>query len=97
MIKRVLLLGVGAAAGWAGHTVLSKGRDAAAVRAEETLKTTLSPENIGRNAGKAAASLLAEGTRSFVGQLVQEVPAWQTKSITSTHSSERLIGHDTAH
>ncbi|MDO5633622.1 MAG: hypothetical protein Q4G34_01930 [Micrococcus sp.] len=76
MIKNVLLLSAGAAAGWFGHRILWQGRDAAAVRAEETLRTTLSPENMGRQAGSAAASALAESARSFAAQLREEVPAW---------------------
>lgn len=78
MIKRVMLVGVGAAVGWLGHTVFSKGRDAAAVRAEETIRHTLNPENIGRNAGQAAATALAASARSFAYQLREEVPAWKT-------------------
>lgn len=80
MIKRVMLVGVGAAVGWLGHTVFSKGRDAAAVRAEETIRHTLNPENIGRNAGQAAATALAASARSFAYQLREEVPAWKTMS-----------------
>ncbi len=74
-MKRVLLLGVGAAIGWYGHTKLSKGRDAAALRAEEALRTSLSPENIGRSIGQGAASILVETTRSFVGTMREQVPA----------------------
>ncbi|NUL44983.1 hypothetical protein F7P69_07205 [Cellulosimicrobium funkei] len=80
MIKRVMLVGVGAAVGWLGHTVFSKGRDAAALRAEETIRHTLNPENIGRNAGQAAATALAASARSFAYQLREEVPAWKTVS-----------------
>lgn len=82
MIKRVMLVGVGAAVGWLGHTVLSKGRDAAAVRAEETLRNTFNPETIGRSAGQAAATALASSARSFAYQLREEVPAWKTLSAT---------------
>lgn len=82
MIKRVMLVGVGAAVGWLGHTVLSKGRDAAAVRAEETLRNTFNPETIGRSAGQAAATALASSARSFAYQLREEVPAWKTLSST---------------
>ena len=78
MIKRVLLVGVGAAAGWLGHSMLGRGRDAAAVKAEETLRNTLNPEYIGRNAGQAAARALAASARSFAAQLREEVPAWRT-------------------
>ncbi|MFC0249831.1 hypothetical protein ACFFIO_15095 [Citricoccus parietis] len=80
MIKRVMLVGVGAAVGWLGHTVFSKGRDAAALRAEETIRHTLNPESIGRNAGQAAATALAASARSFAYQLREEVPAWKTMS-----------------
>lgn len=89
MIKRVLLLGVGAAAGWLGHTAYSKGRDAAALKAEETLRTTLNPENIGRNAGQAAATALAASARSFAYQLREEVPAWKTLSSTLAERTPR--------
>jgi hypothetical protein len=75
-----MLVGVGAAVGWLGHTVFSKGRDAAALRAEETIRHTLNPENIGRNAGQAAATALAASARSFAYQLREEVPAWKTMS-----------------
>lgn len=74
-MKRVLLVGVGAAIGWYGHTKLSKGRDAAALRAEEALRTSLSPENIGRSIGQGAASILVETTRSFVGTMREQIPA----------------------
>ena len=82
MIKRVMLVGVGAAVGWLGHTVLSKGRDAAALRAEETLRNTFNPETIGRSASQAAATALASSARSFAYQLREEVPAWKTLSAT---------------
>lgn len=94
MIKRVLLLGVGAAAGWLGHTVYSKGRDAAALKAEETLRNTLHPENIGRNAGQAAATALAASARSFAYQLREEVPAWKTVSSTLAGSAPRAAAED---
>lgn len=74
-MKRVLLVGVGAAIGWYGHTKLSKGRDAAAVRAEQALRTSLSPENIGRSIGQGAASILVETTRSFFGTVREQIPA----------------------
>lgn len=80
MIKQVLMLGAGAAAGWIGHMALGRGRDAAAVKAEETLRTTLHPSTLGRNAGAATATLLAEGARGFAAQLREEVPAWRTVS-----------------
>ena len=82
MIKRVMLLGVGAAVGWLGHTAFSRGRDAAVVRAEESLRTTFHPDTIGRNAGQAAATALAASARSFAYQLREEVPAWKTLSDT---------------
>ena len=80
MIKQVLMLGAGAAAGWIGHMALGRGRDAAAVKAEETLRTTLHPSTLGRSAGAATATLLAEGARGFAAQMRQEVPAWKTVS-----------------
>ncbi|MEO9249254.1 hypothetical protein ABDK96_16345 [Citricoccus nitrophenolicus] len=92
MIKRVMLVGVGAAVGWLGHTVFSKGRDAAAVRAEETLRNTLNPENIGRNAGQAAATALAASARSFASQLREEVPAWKTISSSLADPTPRSSG-----
>ncbi|WMY77508.1 hypothetical protein [Citricoccus sp. I39-566] len=92
MIKRVMLVGVGAAVGWLGHTVFSKGRDAAAVRAEETIRNTLNPENIGRNAGQAAATALAASARSFASQLREEVPAWKTISSSLADPAPRSSG-----
>jgi hypothetical protein len=94
VIKRVLLLGVGAAAGWLGHTVYSKGRDAAALKAEETLRNTLNPENLGRNAGQAAATALAASARSFAYQLREEVPAWKTVSSTLAGPAPRAAAED---
>ncbi|MCY1157317.1 MAG: hypothetical protein MOP51_337 [Citricoccus sp.] len=94
MIKRVLLLGVGAAAGWLGHTAYSKGRDAAALKAEETLRNTLNPENIGRNAGQAAATALAASARSFAYQLREEVPAWKTVPSTLAGAAPRATAGD---
>jgi hypothetical protein len=94
VIKRVLLLGVGAAAGWLGHTAYSKGRDAAALKAEETLRNTLNPENIGRNAGQAAATALAASARSFAYQLREEVPAWKTLSSTLAGPAPRAGADD---
>lgn len=81
MLKRVLLIGAGAAAGWFGHSLINKSRDTAAIRAEESLRTTFAPENIGRNAGRAAATATAEGVRSFIGQLREEVPAWTSHEV----------------
>lgn len=74
-MKRVLLLGVGAAVGWYGHSKLSKGRDAAALRAEEALRTSLSPENIGRSIGEGAANIIVETTRGFFTTVREQVPA----------------------
>jgi hypothetical protein len=74
-VKRVLLVGVGAAIGWYGHNKLSKGRDAAALRAEHALRTSLAPENIGRSIGQGAASILVETTRSFFGTMRDQIPA----------------------
>ena len=94
MIKRVLLIGVGAAAGWIGHSLINKGRDAAVVQAEETLRTTFAPENIGRNAGQAAATALTEGARSFIGQLRAEIPGWSSQSEDSIGGTPDADHHD---
>jgi len=64
-VKRVLLVGVGAALGWYGHSKLSKGRDEAALRAEAALRTSLAPENLGRSIGEGAALVIVESTRAF--------------------------------
>lgn len=74
-MKRVLLVGVGAALGWYGHSKLSKGRDEAALRAEEALRTSLAPENIGRSIGEGAASILVESTRAFFTTVRDQLPA----------------------
>ncbi len=74
VVKRVLLVGVGAAIGWYGHSKLSKGRDAAALRAEEALRTSLSPENIGRSIGEGAASIIVESTRAFFTTMRDQLP-----------------------
>lgn len=92
MIKRVLLMGAGAAAGWMAHSVLLKGRDTAALKAEEALRTTLAPENIGRQAGQAAATALAAGARSFTAQLREEVPAWRTAPAPAVHDAQTIPG-----
>lgn len=76
-MKRVLLVGVGAAIGWYGHSKLWKGRDAAAIRAEEALRTSLAPENIGRSIGEGAASIMVETTRSFFSTIREQIPALQ--------------------
>jgi predicted secreted protein len=94
VIKRVMLVGVGAAAGWLAHTVFSKGRDAAAVKAEEALRNTLNPENIGRNAGQAAATALAASARSFAYQLREEVPAWKTAQSTLADPASRAASSE---
>lgn len=73
-MKRVLLVGVGAAIGWYGHSKLSKGRDTAALRAEEALRTSLSPENIGRSIGEGAANIIVESTRAFVTTVRDQLP-----------------------
>lgn len=95
MIKQVLMLGAGAAAGWLGHMALGKGRDAAAIKAEEALRTTLHPSTIGRNAGAATATVLAEGARGFAAQLREEVPAWRTVSERLGHTGARTISGET--
>ncbi len=75
VVKRVLLVGVGAAIGWYGHSKLSKGRDQAAIRAEEALRTSLAPENIGRSIGEGAASIMVESTRAFFTTVREQIPA----------------------
>ena len=95
MIKQALMLGAGAAAGWLGHMALGRGRDAAAVKAEETLRTTLHPSTLGRNAGAATATILAEGARGFAAQLREEVPAWRTVSERLGHTDGRTISGET--
>lgn len=94
MIKQVLLIGVGAAAGWLGHSMIKKGRDAAVVQAEESLRTTFAPENIGRNAGQAAATALTEGARSFIGQLREEIPGWSSQTEDSIAPASEADHHD---
>ncbi|MFC7402246.1 hypothetical protein [Citricoccus sp. GCM10030269] len=94
MIKRVMLMGVGAAAGWLGHAAFRKGRDVAALKAEEALRTTLHPENIGRTAGQAAATALAASARSFAYQLREEVPAWKTMSSSLADPAPRSTASD---
>ncbi|PXA77896.1 hypothetical protein DCC24_03105 [Auritidibacter sp. NML100628] len=79
VINKVLTLGVGVALGWVGHTLICKGRDEAVVRAEESLRTTLSPENIGRQAGSATATVVTEGAKAFFSQLREEVPAFRSQ------------------
>ena len=74
-MKRFLLVGVGAAVGWYGHSKLWKGRDAAAIRAEEAFRTSLSPENIGRSIGEGAASIVVETTRAFFSTVREQIPA----------------------
>ncbi len=95
MIKQALMLGAGAAAGWLGHMALGRGRDAAAVKAEEALRTTLHPSTIGRNAGAATATILAEGARGFASQLREEVPAWKTVSERLGATGGRTISGET--
>ncbi|HJF14131.1 MAG TPA: hypothetical protein K8V32_04910 [Enteractinococcus helveticum] len=74
-MKRVLLVGVGAALGWYGHSKLSKGRDEAAIRAEEALRTSLAPENIGRSIGEGAAQIIVESTKAFFTTVRDQIPA----------------------
>ncbi|HEY4534438.1 MAG TPA: hypothetical protein VIG71_00435 [Enteractinococcus sp.] len=75
VVKRVLLVGVGAAIGWYGHSKLSKGRDQAAIRAEEALRTSLAPENLGRSIGEGAASIIVESTKAFFTTVRDQIPA----------------------
>lgn len=74
VVKRVLLVGVGAAIGWYSHSKLSKGRDEAAIRAEHALRTSLAPENIGRSIGEGAASILVESTKAFFSTVREQIP-----------------------
>lgn len=74
-MKRVLLVGFGAAIGWYGHSKLSQGRDQAAIRAEEALRTSLSPENIGRSIGEGAANIIVESTKAFFSTVRDQIPA----------------------
>ena len=74
-MKRVLLVGVGAALGWYGHSKLSKGRDEAALRAEAALRTSLAPENLGRSIGEGAALVIVESTRAFFTTVREQIPA----------------------
>lgn len=78
MIKRVLILSAGAAAGWLGHTAYSKGRQAVGDRAEQAVRDSVRPENLGEQIGQMAASALAASARGFASQLRDEVPAWRT-------------------
>lgn len=75
VVKRVLLVGVGAAIGWYGHSKLSKGRDQAAIRAEEALRTSLAPENIGRSIGEGAANIMMQSTKAFITTVREQIPA----------------------
>lgn len=75
VVKRVLLVGVGAAIGWYGHSKLSKGRDEAALRAEAALRTSLAPENIGRTIGEGAANIIVESARGFFVTVREQIPA----------------------
>lgn len=88
-MKRVILVGVGAAIGWYGHSKLSKGRDQAAIRAEQALRTSLSPENIGRSIGEGAASIIVESTKAFVTTVRDQIPA-----LNRTGQSEAPIVQD---
>jgi hypothetical protein len=74
-VKRVLLVGVGAALGWYGHSKLTKGRDEAALRAEAALRTSLAPENLGRSIGEGAALVIVESTRAFFTTVRDQIPA----------------------
>lgn len=78
MIKRALILGAGAAAGWLGHTVYSRGRQAAGDRAGQAMRDAVQPESLGEQVGQMAASALAAGARGFAAQLRDEVPRWRT-------------------
>lgn len=75
VVKRVIFVGVGAAIGWYGHSKLSKGRDEAALRAEEALRTSLAPENLGRNIGEGAANIIVESARGFFSTVRDQIPA----------------------
>lgn len=78
MIKRVLILSAGAAAGWIGHTAYSRGRQAVGDRAEQAVRDSVRPENLGEQLGQMAASALAASARGFASQLRDEVPSWRT-------------------
>lgn len=78
MIKRVLILGAGAAAGWIGHTAFSKGRQQLGDRADRAVRDAVNPETLGQQVGQMAASALAAGARGFASQLRDEVPQWRT-------------------
>lgn len=94
MIKKVLLVGTGVALGWVGHSLTKKTRDAAVIKAEESLKTTFAPENIGRNIGQASASVASETVRSFIGQIREEIPSW-TRGGTYHNGSNTIVGEAT--
>lgn len=97
MIKRVLILGAGAAAGWIGHTAFSKGRQQLGDRADRAVRDAGNPETWGQQVGQMAASALAAGARGFASQLRDEVPSWRTAGEPRSTSGESTDpGHRSA-
>lgn len=78
MIKRVLILGAGAAAGWLGHTAVTRVRRGSAPAETASTADTGLPSTLGRQVGSMAASALAAGAKGFASQLRSEVPTWRT-------------------
>ncbi|MDY6055476.1 hypothetical protein [Micrococcus sp.] len=80
MIRSLLLLGTGAAAGWLAHRATEAGRRADDQGAARRVREALDPTHLGRSAGQAvgdaAAEVVAEGARAFTQRLRADAPPW---------------------
>lgn len=78
VIKRTLMFGAGAAAGWLGRAVYQQVRRAEQdAQAHPTLQSR-GAQSMGRQAGQAAAAAAAATVRGFTQQLRSEVPSWRS-------------------
>ncbi|MDO4240022.1 hypothetical protein [Micrococcus sp.] len=80
MIRSLLLLGTGTAAGWLAHRATETGRRAAEQEAGRRVRETLDPTRLGRSAGQAvgdaAAEAVAQSAQAFTERLRADAPPW---------------------
>lgn len=80
MIRSLLLLGTGTAAGWLAHRAAESGRRVAEQEAGRRVRETLDPTRLGRSAGQAvgeaAAEAVAQSAQAFTERLRADAPPW---------------------
>ncbi|CAM3614087.1 hypothetical protein E4A47_07740 [Micrococcus flavus] len=95
MIRSLLLLGAGTAAGWLAHRATESGRRAAEQEAGRRVRETLDPTRLGRSAGQAvgdaAAEAVAQSAQAFTERLRADAPPWVSQLLGPASSARTTI------